>query len=177
MGTPAERRALTALAALVALGAGVQVAQAHQIERAPLAAREQPALDAQLGAIDSARLRQGHRNRGLAPAAGAESRPGGRPAGRRRDRGAERPVGVQPRDAAPVPAEARATGPVDVDGATQAELEALPGIGPTLAKRIIEDRNRRGPFHSMEGFQRVKGVGPGLARKLAGRITFGGAMR
>ena len=66
---------------------------------------------------------------------------------------------------------------MDVDGATQAELEALPGIGPTLAKRIIEDRNRRGPFQSMEGFQRVKGVGPGLARKLAGRITFGGATR
>ena len=75
MGTPAERRALTALAALIALGAGVQVAQAHQIERAPLAARQQPALDAQLGAIDSARLRQGHRNRGLAPAAGSESLP------------------------------------------------------------------------------------------------------
>jgi competence protein ComEA len=53
----------------------------------------------------------------------------------------------------------------------------LPRIGPALAKRIIADRDSLGPFGSLEGFQRVKGVGPAMARTLAPYVTFSGTPR
>jgi beta-lactamase superfamily II metal-dependent hydrolase len=53
------------------------------------------------------------------------------------------------------PAESRGSR-VDLNTATQGELEALPGIGPTLARRIMEAR----PFRSVEDLDRVKGIGP-----------------
>src|SRR5438034_11742427 len=52
------------------------------------------------------------------------------------------------------------TGPVDLDVATVKEIEALRHIGPTLAKRIVADRDSFGPFGSMDALQRVKGIGP-----------------
>lgn len=61
---------------------------------------------------------------------------------------------------------------VNVESATAAEIEALPGIGPSLARRIVEDRRVHGPFGSIEGLQRVRGVGPALAGRLLGRVTF-----
>lgn len=66
---------------------------------------------------------------------------------------------------------------VDVDVASEPELERLPRIGPALARRIVEDRKARGPFRSLEGLQRVRGVGPATARLLEGRVTFGGTGR
>jgi competence protein ComEA len=174
MGTPAERRALAFLAALVTLGAGVQVAQARKVERAVAAPDHQSALDAQLAAVDSARLRQGHRNRALDP--GAREPAARRPRAEPRTR-VDRPgpVGVLPPGAPPLPPERVAAGsPVDVDRASAAELEALPRIGPALARRIVEDRAAHGPFGSPEGLTRVKGVGPALVRSLAGRVTFSG---
>lgn len=62
--------------------------------------------------------------------------------------------------------------PVDLDVASLAEIEALPWIGPVLAERIVTNRDSLGPFGSMEQFQRVRGVGPGMARRLEGRVTF-----
>src|SRR3989338_5384858 len=44
---------------------------------------------------------------------------------------------------------------VDVNTADVAELERLPGIGPALAQRIVEERSRRGAFASPEELQRV----------------------
>ena len=67
--------------------------------------------------------------------------------------------------------------PVDVDRASAAELEALPRIGPALATRIIEERERDGPFGSLEGLQRVRGIGPAMAKGLAGHVTFSGTPR
>lgn len=64
------------------------------------------------------------------------------------------------------------SGPVDLDVATEQEIEALRNIGPALAKRIVADRDSFGPFGSMEGFQRVKGVGPSMVEKLASTVTF-----
>jgi competence protein ComEA len=168
MGTPAERRALAALAALVTLGAGVQAAQAHKVEHAPLAPAAQPALEAQLAAIDQARLQQGHRNRALEPRRGGRTGTGGPPE--------SKPVGALPPGVTPLPPDHKPRPPlVDVERASAAELEGLPGIGPAMAKRIVEDRAAHGLFGSMAGLQRVKGIGPGLARKLAPRISFGGA--
>lgn len=68
-------------------------------------------------------------------------------------------------------------GPVDVESASAKELERLPRIGPSLARRIVADRAERGPFGDLQGLQRVRGIGPVLARQLEGRVTFGGARR
>lgn len=83
-----------------------------------------------------------------------------RPDGRRRSQGSETPPP-----------------PIDVETASEAELERLPRIGPALARRIVEDRAARGPFRSLDGLQRVRGVGPVMVRQLAGRVTFGGTGR
>lgn len=60
---------------------------------------------------------------------------------------------------------------VDVNTADVAELERLPGVGPALAGRIVEERSRRGAFASPEELQRVPGIGPALARRLRGYVT------
>jgi competence ComEA-like helix-hairpin-helix protein len=64
------------------------------------------------------------------------------------------------------------TGPIDLDVATEREIEGLRHIGPTLAKRIVADRDSFGPFGSMEGLRRVKGVGSSMVAKLDSTVTF-----
>lgn len=66
---------------------------------------------------------------------------------------------------------------IDVDQATAAQLEALPRVGPALAKRIVDDRTANGPFGSIEALQRVKGVGPAMAKTIAPRVTFSTSRR
>jgi competence protein ComEA len=68
-------------------------------------------------------------------------------------------------------------GPVDIDRADAAALDGLPGIGPALAQRIVDDRVARGPFGSLERLQDVRGVGPALTAKLAPLVTFSGPPR
>lgn len=48
---------------------------------------------------------------------------------------------------------------VDVNVAGAEELALLPGIGPSIAKRIVSDRLERGPFASVDELRRVKGIG------------------
>ncbi len=67
-----------------------------------------------------------------------------------------------------------ATERVDVDHATAAQLDRLPGIGPALAKRIVADRESRGAFGSIQGLRRVAGLGPALLNRLAPHLSFGG---
>jgi competence protein ComEA len=55
-------------------------------------------------------------------------------------------------------------GPVSINRATLEELDALPGIGPSLARRILDFRTRHGPFRSLEQLRQVSGIGE---RKLA----------
>lgn len=57
--------------------------------------------------------------------------------------------------------------PISLNRATQAELESLPGIGPSLAKRLIEGR----PYARFEDVDRVKGIGPAKLARLRGRVT------
>lgn len=61
---------------------------------------------------------------------------------------------------------------IDLDVATAEEIETLRGIGPSLAKRIVADRDSLGPFGSLDGLQRVKGVGPKLAQRIDSTVTF-----
>ena len=48
---------------------------------------------------------------------------------------------------------------VNINTATQSDLEALPGIGPSIASRIIEYRQQNGKFNKIEDLQNVKGIG------------------
>jgi len=63
---------------------------------------------------------------------------------------------------------------VDVDRASEAELERLPRVGKRLAQRIEADRRINGPFGSLAGLGRVPGVSSGLLRALTPCVTFGG---
>jgi competence ComEA-like helix-hairpin-helix protein len=69
---------------------------------------------------------------------------------------------------------ARDSQPVDINSATAAQIETLPGIGPTLAKRIVDHRDSAGPFAGMQSLCDVRGVGPALAKRLRPLVTFGG---
>jgi DNA uptake protein ComE-like DNA-binding protein len=63
---------------------------------------------------------------------------------------------------------------IDIDHATATEIEALPRIGPATARRIVANRDSLGPFGSLAGLKRVKGMGPASLARLAPLITFGG---
>jgi competence protein ComEA len=54
---------------------------------------------------------------------------------------------------------ATAGGKVNLNTATQAQLEELPGIGPTFAQSIIAERQRRGGFRSVNDLRSVRGIG------------------
>lgn len=64
---------------------------------------------------------------------------------------------------------------INLDRARAEEIARLPGVGMGLAKRIVAERGSGGPFGSLEGLDRVRGVGPGLLAKLGGNVTFDAA--
>jgi competence protein ComEA len=57
-------------------------------------------------------------------------------------------------------------GPVDLNHASESDLEALPGIGPALAQAIIDYRSQHGPFGSVDGLSDVRGIGPAKLEQL-----------
>ena len=61
--------------------------------------------------------------------------------------------------------------PLNVNHATAVELEALPGIGPGLARRIVADREAQGPFAAVADLDRVPGIGPALMARLGGLVA------
>lgn len=61
--------------------------------------------------------------------------------------------------------------PVNLNTATQAELEALPGIGPSKARAIIEYRETEGGFGTTEELQEVTGIGPKTWESLRDKVT------
>jgi competence protein ComEA len=58
-------------------------------------------------------------------------------------------------------------GVVNLNTAGIAELDALPGIGPVLAQRIVDHRTREGPFSSVDQLDDVPGIGPSIFAELA----------
>ncbi|SNS64295.1 competence protein ComEA [Geodermatophilus saharensis] len=76
--------------------------------------------------------------------------------------------GAVPADPATAPAQGGApAGPLDLNAATAADLDALPGIGPVLAERIIAHREDHGRFTSVEQLDDVPGIGPAIYAELA----------
>lgn len=51
------------------------------------------------------------------------------------------------------------TGPINLNTATAAQLDTLPGVGPSLAAAIIGERGRRGGFTSVDQLRSVRGIG------------------
>ncbi len=65
-------------------------------------------------------------------------------------------------------------GMVDINTASLAELDTLPGVGPVTAQRIIEYRTANGPFRTPDDLINVKGIGPKKLQKMRDRIRVGG---
>ena len=68
---------------------------------------------------------------------------------------------------------ARLSEPLDLNSATLDELIDLPGIGPVLAQRIIEYRERHGGFRTLEELLEIRGIGPKRFEQLKGRVRLG----
>lgn len=64
---------------------------------------------------------------------------------------------------------------VDINTATQSELEAVKGLGPAKAKAIIEYREKHGAFRSVDELDKVKGLGKASVAKLKGELSMGEA--
>ncbi|MDO4400133.1 MAG: helix-hairpin-helix domain-containing protein [Coriobacteriia bacterium] len=62
-------------------------------------------------------------------------------------------------------------GKVNINSATESELESLPGIGEVMAGRIVEDREEQGPFAAPEDLMRVSGIGEKKYASIADLIT------
>jgi competence protein ComEA len=62
-------------------------------------------------------------------------------------------------------------GPVDLNGATVEELEALPGVGPTIAAAIVQHRDEHGPFRSVDDLLEVAGIGPSRLEQLRDLVS------
>jgi competence protein ComEA len=63
------------------------------------------------------------------------------------------------------------SGPVNLNTATAAELDALPGTGPVLAQRIVDFRSQHGRFATVDQLDDVPGIGPALYARLSGSVT------
>lgn len=165
MSIPSDHKALIFIGAVAVLGAAVRVIRAATSEASSAL---QPALEHQIQASDSAaragqgkgRSRSSRRpsRRGQTGRAGVDTAPRIRPTPL-----LDRPGYVGSR--------------LDLDVATAAQVDSLPGVTPTMARRIVRDRMTRGPFLSLDGLRRVSGAGPRFVERLDTLVTFSGVFR
>ena len=159
MSLRSDHKALVFLGAVGVLGAGVRVVRAAGKESIPAV---QPALEHQARVADSAAQAQ----RG---GKGKKKGRGGRGASAKTERDQARP---QP----PGSPDRRGYvgGRLDLDVATAAQIDSLPGVSATMARRIAVDRARRGPFTNSAGLQRVSGVGKRFLQQIDTLVTYSG---
>ena len=150
--TPAERRALAVIAAIAALGVVVRVVRSRAATPTPTAA-EVLALDAQIERVRAAREGTSAKSKSRSTRSTSST---SEPA----KSSTTRLASQKPREL------------VDLDTAGLETIEGLPWIGPALAARIIESRERCGTFGSMEALTRVYGIGAGMAKRLEPYVTF-----
>jgi competence protein ComEA len=77
------------------------------------------------------------------------------------------PAGGGPSDAAG----GASGGPVDLNTATAAQLEELPGVGPAIAGAILDERERRGRFDTVDDLLDVRGIGDARLEQLRDLVT------
>lgn len=64
--------------------------------------------------------------------------------------------------------------PIDLNSATMEELMALPGIGETYARRILDYREKNGPYRAVEELLNVDGIGESRLESIYDLVTIGG---
>jgi DNA uptake protein ComE-like DNA-binding protein len=181
MPTPAEKRALVFLSAVLTLGAGVRATKALSAQPPPPSAAARADLHRQIVAVDSAdsvlRISGGKHRRSKRPTSIGISTSDGSDAAARLDTASSPkrrkrtkvllPAAGQPQDLGATPG-----GPIDLDRAQEWEILSLPKVGPALAHRILADRDSLGPFGSIDELRRVKGVGDGVVSAITPYVTF-----
>jgi competence protein ComEA len=65
------------------------------------------------------------------------------------------------------------TGKINVNTATAEQFSTLPGVGPKLAARIVEQRQKAGSFKTVQELLNVKGIGEKNFEKIQGYLTLG----
>ena len=76
------------------------------------------------------------------------------------------------RSATPVHAASLIQQRVNINAASATELDALPGVGPAMARQIVEYRMVHGPFNTMDDLRNIKGLGPKKLEKLQTMVIF-----
>lgn len=76
-----------------------------------------------------------------------------------------------PTSARGAPTATRVTSKININTATVDELDALPGIGPALAQRIVDYRTQNGDFKTIEDIKKVRGIGDALFNQIKDLIT------
>ena len=153
---------LLALVAVFLLGLGVREWRAgfpELADRLERFDREVPGEPAPPLPVPPVPLPSARPPRRPAPAEGTDA-PGAKRA-TRPERAVSAEPGAPAERAVPAPADPR---PLDLNAASTEQIARLPGIGPALARRIVEERDRRGRFESTDALRGVLGLGP---KKLA----------
>ncbi len=81
------------------------------------------------------------------------------------------PVAAQEKTQKPKAAATAATSPLNLNTATAADLQALPGVGAATAKLIIEHRQKNGGFKKVEELMNIRGIGEKSFLKLKPMVT------
>ena len=63
---------------------------------------------------------------------------------------------------------------ININTATEAELQTLSGIGPSKAKAIVEYRKQNGNFKTTADIKKVKGIGDGIFNKISTELNVAG---
>lgn len=63
--------------------------------------------------------------------------------------------------------------PLDLNSASATDLDALPGIGPALAQRIVDYRKAHGPFGKIDDLEKISGIGPRVLEKIMPYLILG----
>jgi len=66
---------------------------------------------------------------------------------------------------------AASSGPVSLSSATPEQLDALPGVGPVTAQKIVDYRTQHGAFHSVDELDAIPGIGPARLADLRGLVV------
>lgn len=156
MTLQSDHKALIFLGAIAVLGAGVRLTRATNGS----ASAAQPALEHQMQASDSAKRAVGGKRRAKSSAAQQPGRVAGIAAPNTSGGGQRAHVGTR----------------LDVDVASASQLDSLPGMSPTLAKRIVTDRWQHGPYTNLAKLSRVSGVGARLIQQLDTLVMFSGTI-